>query len=114
MRISDWSSDVCSSDLLANDQITAAVYTAPDATVDTTLPVTTVDGVSSTDPLIVPAVLESPSASVEIPAGTVISGEGWDGTITAPNVAIVTADAVEVPRSDEHTSELQPLIRISY
>src|SRR3546814_2412553 len=91
MRISDWSSDVCSSDLLSTlkeAHEAARLYLHPGdiATVgeDTT------DGYRNltiaADPLL-------PRGSVRLEAG---GGEIEDG------------------RSEEHTSELQSLMRISY
>src|SRR3546814_2368193 len=68
MRISDWSSDVCSSDLS-----------------------------SSATPIVVP----SPG----------VAGEGANGTQPASDVPDGLAVAT---RSEEHTSELQSLMRISY
>lgn len=77
--------------------ITAAVYTAPDTSVNAVLPITTTDGVGSTAPLAVPATLQSPAATVIIPAGTVISGTGWNGTLTAPDAATVPAASIALP-----------------
>src|SRR3546814_3430183 len=96
MRISDWSSDVCSSDLLSTlkeAHEAARLYLHPDdiATVgeDTT------DGYRNltiaADPLL-------PRGSVRLEAG---GGEIEDGV--RPRI-----------RSEEHTSELQSLMRISY
>jgi hypothetical protein len=72
---------------LANEPVTAAIYTSPTASVDKTLSVTTTSGVASTDPLAATLTLESPTGTVEIPAGTVISGDAWDGVLSAPNVS---------------------------
>lgn len=67
--------------------ITSAVYTSPDASVDVNLPVSV--------PLPSSVTIESPAGSVNIPANTVISGQGWNGVLSAPNT--VTAPTIEVP-----------------
>src|SRR3546814_5247987 len=82
MRISDWSSDVCSSDLA----VTAAISGA--------LPAEARDSARSpgTDP----------------PANLIVSGM-WPGLRLQAARGII-----EAVRSEEHTSELQSLMRISY
>src|SRR3546814_7216024 len=98
MRISDWSSDVCSSDLGSTVSVQLAA-TDPDGPVDAlrwTL--------------------------VAAPAGATLSETGlltWfaaDGDATADfRVRVADAEgAVAEGRSEEHTSELQSLMRISY
>src|SRR3546814_8359808 len=97
MRISDWSSDVCSSDLLA--------YGPPLRTRDTL-------------PTDVPAAL----ATSRIVGRRVI--QLAFSTITADRPSLDARPAMECPwgqaspkafhRSEEHTSELQSLMRISY
>src|SRR3546814_4658291 len=86
MRISDWSSDVCSSDLLDigvrhhDDEFLAAVARHQ------------VD------------VAHAP----RYPLGQL------DQHLVAALVAVAVVDALELVRSEEHTSELQSLMRISY
>src|SRR3546814_1308111 len=102
MRISDWSSDVCSSDLEANCVIGEAV-TVGDGTVI------------------------GPNASLaycqvgracQIHAGARIGTRGFgfsmdpEGFVDVPQLGrVIVGDGV---RSEEHTSELQSLMRISY
>src|SRR3546814_7127457 len=98
MRISDWSSDVCSSDLLQDD---VAGAWAPLATL-VRLP--TLDGLQCDDHachltgrdlylLAAVATTADFAGAVEVPDGFTGSG---------------------IARSEEHTSELQSLMRISY
>src|SRR3546814_6533237 len=121
MRISDWSSDVCSSDLVA---ITGALGTVDEALV-----------VPYADHVDIPIGLVGLLAA-SIPIGTLLgtvliptSGEHHRLLRGAAVCTILTA-AAAVPlywmevgalgaflaciRSEEHTSELQSLMRISY
>src|SRR3546814_1595556 len=85
MRISDWSSDVCSSDLDAGD--------------------------GNAKPLVVG------DGGVEEGSGAFFPLVGQDLT-ESDTRGVVDADVDELPacpvRSEEHTSELQSLMRISY
>src|SRR3546814_9227925 len=89
MRISDWSSDVCSSDLGLSatiaDPAQYAAWLAPDSRGET---VTIVEGEAGADPDI----------EILLPEGAV----PWAG------------HSGRWARSEEHTSELQSLMRISY
>src|SRR3546814_10411224 len=91
MRISDWSSDVRSSDRLH-------------------LQVDVVDPRAD--------IAEVFDAQVERPLAVGLQGELLDGglrRIDAPNFAAAAAGAEQqCGRSEEHTSELQSLMRISY
>src|SRR3546814_6161231 len=91
MRISDWSSDVCSSDLLSASQ--GANTSNQD-----------IDNI---------AVAMTPAAE---PVPAVVFGEAATGTIgRAGGVDRFGFTVTEpTPRSEEHTSELQSLMRISY
>src|SRR3546814_10222427 len=82
MRISDWSSDVCSSDLRVRD-----------------LRVTMREGGISDD---VPIVM----------AGGVWALKDWNDWIDNPELGAIMFQFGT--RSEEHTSELQSLMRISY
>src|SRR3546814_9516319 len=88
MRISEWSSDVCSSDLIVVD--TAHGHSK---------------GVGETVERI-----KKLSNRVQVLAGNVATGDATKALIDAG------ADGVKVGigRSEEHTSELQSLMRISY
>src|SRR3546814_7097081 len=94
MRISDWSSDVCSSDLRAD----GGNESAPEAVVDV------LGGVDAKaidmergDPLLV---------DVDHP--------GEDTRVFGKQVIEPGKIAIQTARSEEHTSELQSLMRISY
>src|SRR3546814_4409739 len=104
MRISDWSSDVCSSDLFA--------------------------AVAATSPTAAPSLLSSPPfLSLRISASAYMStdktNQSWGGRFSEPVDAFVARFTASVEfdkrlyrhdimRSEEHTSELQSLMRISY
>src|SRR3546814_2654830 len=93
MRISDWSSDVCSSDLLATLDLShePAECLAALTALTASLPTHTV-------------------RSEEQIALQQFSTPAAIGYLAALAVRITTADT----RSEEHTSELQSLMRISY
>src|SRR3546814_9428559 len=95
MRISDWSSDVCSSDLdmlvlspIASTTTSAAVAAATAASIP--------PGSGSSTP--------EPSVTVSAPPLP----------ITARMPVSRSTACLSSPRSEEHTSELQSLMRISY
>src|SRR3546814_8726172 len=93
MRISDWSSDVCSSDLTALDECGNLPASGAD------------DAVVATDGFI------SLTLTSEIEEGTEIITRKADGSLC---VNERTSDSFKRFRSEEHTSELQSLMRISY
>src|SRR3546814_2062374 len=110
MRISDWSSDVCASDLCA--LFTASFASVPAATLviwrvrprstdptDTTLVRVASDKAPSATELSAAANASGPSAMLEAPAAM---------------LSVPSAIAWSPVRSEEHTSELQSLMRISY
>src|SRR3546814_8691448 len=82
MRISDWSSDVCSSDLIAQQA------TQPGSARAVTSPA---------------GLVQTPTSAATPPAGS--------STVVPPLSALPPAGT---SRSEEHTSELQSLMRISY
>src|SRR3546814_6594181 len=98
MRISDWSSDVCSSDLIALARDGAA------------------------EGLWLRAERQSAGRGRQGRAWASPAGNLYVSTIVrlrptdppAATLALVAAVAVEETRSEEHTSELQSLMRISY
>src|SRR3546814_7702610 len=105
MRISDWSSDVCSSDLVYpySDGTIYHVLTAPGKVTDIALqPGENLGAVASGD-------------TVRWVIGDTASGSG-DTKQTHVLVKPFTAGLATnvVIRSEEHTSELQSLMRISY
>src|SRR3546814_3607157 len=123
MRISDWSSDVCSSDLAV-----ARLHHPPLEGLDD------LDVVGGSDRLDRPQQLAHRDVAVvgdvarDIDAGGRIAllvaldeiGDAGEVQVVVPGGAEyaehgVLAEAVDVrPRSEEHTSELQSLMRISY
>src|SRR3546814_10101119 len=108
MRISDWSSDVCSSDLLALAAPAVAQVTTidPDAAIDADL-----------NPG--PAAAQTPAPAGELPSRQPAAPPTGNGTPieTEGGVADWKANQLATPaptRSEEPTSELQSLMRISY
>src|SRR3546814_2444079 len=98
MRISDWSSDVCSSDLLAymlQFKPGKAMETAGRFTINTTLGVAGLFDVAKRKPFFLPY---RPNGLANV--------LGYYGVGPGPYMYL--------PRSEEHTSELQSLMRISY
>src|SRR3546814_10370141 len=121
MRISDWSSDVCSSDLVepadAGSQRFGAARSAPrqvpmhlqeetEPTPDPTAP-TAPPGSTTT----VAPVPDEPTAENDLPLGLI--GGGATAAVAAATAALV-AIRRRRSRSEEHTSELQSLMRSSY
>src|SRR3546814_4721496 len=99
MRISDWSSDVCSSDL--SDSGLSAGVIAPDSGVV----------------VILGLLKESPATRLIPPPGSECEKSEVSGMARAtPLRAIRLRRRIPRPRrrSEEHTSELQSLMRISY
>src|SRR3546814_9952881 len=96
MRISDWSSDVCSSDLAANKA-------AKDGLSDLLIPTEEIFGRYSAYDLI-----NERTGEIYIEAGDEVSSENLEKLDKAG------IDHLELLRSEEHTSELQSLMRISY
>src|SRR3546814_7275919 len=100
MRISDWSSDVCSSDL---GQLTVATsgYGTQD---DVTLQLLAGGGIEMTN---VP--FEKPAERYASPIGG-----HTDAIYEEPGDVAQFVKSGQMKRSEEHTSELQSLMRISY
>src|SRR3546814_5914286 len=80
MRISDWSSDVCSSDLL-DHEVFAALFL---------------------------------DAQHRVLAFEILARGTLDGAAVYPREVVKAALRQQAARSEEHTSELQSLMRISY
>src|SRR3546814_1614706 len=109
MRISDWSSDVCSSDLQCgactvivdgrriNSCLTLAVMHGDDS-------ITTIEGLGSPENL-------HPMQAAFVRHDAFQCGYCTPGQICS---AVAVLDEIKASRSEEHTSELQSLMRISY
>src|SRR3546814_2911588 len=106
MRISDWSSDVCSSDLDVSQRSTSICVLDPDGK-------TVVEGQAKTNPFEIGRYLQK---RLEGPLKL-----GMDRILALPWAAQerrLVEKRLEaqgrLTRSEEHTSELQSLMRISY
>src|SRR3546814_4284646 len=117
MRISDWSSDVCSSDLdrlsVIDAEVVYAVVSDMGADADVT-----------PEPM-APSVLDDAEELADMPAAAPLAADPAVSEEVASLRAEVealraarpdpAADLLEeIARSEEHTSELQSLMRISY
>src|SRR3546814_1329595 len=105
MRISDWSADVCSSDLVA-----AAVLSGNRNFEGRVSPDVRANFLAS-PPLVVAYALKGTVTTdfVETPIG-----QGSDGQDVYLKDLWPSNDEIRTVRSEEHTSELQSLMRISY
>src|SRR3546814_9844442 len=107
MRISDWSSDVCSSDLLS-----ASVTGVHAGIAVATQPSHGAAAVSGD------IVTYTPTAGYYGADSFTYTATGPGGTSTPATVTLAVATppapVAEPVRSEEHTSELQSLMRISY
>src|SRR3546814_2189574 len=117
MRISDWSSDVCSSDLIAVYDAYADAWAIIHANLREALEATRIVDTETG------ATLNSgaKSAALSIFEGTkqrffaqLLLSMKLPSLLPAIDTAIADGHAVVVQRSEEHTSELQSLMRISY
>src|SRR3546814_3347402 len=124
MRISDWSSDVCSSDLALLPIALAAIAIYPKARDVAS------DGVGIVGALVDvvderrehagPRLVGGKAVAVDIigvdPGGNRrISAESDRMPVLGTQTAVLRPPgAAAIPRSEEHTSELQSLMRISY
>src|SRR3546814_1928160 len=102
MRISDWSSDVCSSDLSHIEARCATFRTSTGAVDPETVAITNTRPCASTMP-------KHHSRSY----GTYTVWASGKSAALAPGAA-AHQDTTMPERSEEHTSELQSLMRISY
>src|SRR3546814_8970354 len=97
MRISDWSSDVCSSDLAGRIGVIIGVE------------------ITGPDPVLVPhlqiALIEPAVRGERL---GIVGGGIEFGPDRNHHVAVQSVDLIDHRRSEEHTSELQSLMRISY
>src|SRR3546814_9031059 len=98
MRISDWSSDVCSSDLRGGEGVAGEALVAPP-----------IEGEAERPAAVDEAAAVETKAAHATPRSRFGSAAAQGPTISALSILCVT-----VSRSEEHTSELQLLMRISY
>src|SRR3546814_2387873 len=118
MRISDWSSDVCSSDLpKAGDSDAQATMLPPTAAGgDYAVQFAAYDSSVSADTVV--ARLRDAQLPAYREASRVGDKQAWRVRIgpyaTRADAEIARVEAARVGRSEEHTSELQSLMRISY
>src|SRR3546814_8305617 len=105
MRISDWSSDVCSSDLivLTHTRSVGSLGVTTMANITGTTSSESLTGTASSD--VISALAGSDTISALDGADLIYGNQGSDSIIAA---------AGSDTRSEEHTSELQSLMRISY
>src|SRR3546814_2931175 len=105
MRISDWSSDVCSSDLVA---VLAEVSINKDQGIDVDRIFCAVDCGRVVNPDLVRQQIEG--GIIFALSGAVAGGVTWSKGLPQQTAL----GDMGLPRSEEHTSELQSLMRISY
>src|SRR3546814_7969185 len=111
MRISDWSSDVCSSDLQAKAYYEAAksqTIAAQNALNDAREALTQITGKPTGD-------LKKLRDDLPMQAPVPADQDSWvkQALQTNPNL-LAQQKNVDTARSEEHTSELQSLMRSSY
>src|SRR3546814_4983556 len=114
MRISDWSSDVCSSDLdrliisaIEHPSVAAAAQALMPHGVDVTTVGVDADGLLDLEAL--ETALGDGASLV-----SVMQVNNEIGTIQPISDIAAMCTMLDTPRSEEHTSELQSLMRISY
>src|SRR3546814_2568617 len=109
MRISDWSSDVCSSDLFRDSfyRAMAVLVAASPCALAIATPSAVLSGVA-----------RAARGGVLIKGGGPLEALGSLNALAFDKTGTLTAGRPRitdiVPRSEEHTSELQSLMRISY
>src|SRR3546814_7783488 len=112
MRISDWCSDVCSSDLILHAQEEAPMEATVAERGQITLPKAVRDALGLSKGTIL---------KVELDGGRIILRKSVDDAISRARgrfkldgFADTSEAMTTIRRSEEHTSELQSLMRISY
>src|SRR3546814_5485998 len=126
MRISDWSSDVCSSDLLALVCDSTNVFNAEASGSESSLRAGLLDCVASAPGRVLVTTFASNAARLktlgdvarETGRTLCVAGRSLDRILRVARQTGYLRDFPEVvdfdKRSEEHTSELQSLMRISY
>src|SRR3546814_9875320 len=109
MRISDWSSDVCSSDLVVNRQVNVGSYVAPGSQLMAIVPDKMWVTANFKETQLTLMRVGQP-VSIKIDAFPDVA---FEGHVDSVQRGAGQAFAI-LPRSEEHTYELQSLMRISY
>src|SRR3546814_1463467 len=112
MRISDWSSDVCSSDLRGRLAVLADVGAVEGEVAGVARPHPVVDVAAERADAARRRVDQAHVADLQVPEQAV--GVAAGETVKAAAVAAAFFAAGDQLRSEEHTSELQSLMRLSY
>src|SRR3546814_3187629 len=120
MRIIDWSSDVCSSDLLSHPPSSQDPLLAPRLSRSPLLAISAIAGVMNHEDC-ASGICPPPSSRAEaIHEQEVVENRRVEGALEQTVRFVVArpndfgAASVKAWRSEEHTSELQSLMRISY
>src|SRR3546814_1865527 len=113
MRISDWSSDVCSSDLFDDAGVVLAQLESPTEAIAAALLTARARGAIA---LLNPAPANAPTTRDLLALADVTTPNETEfaGLVSRHVGERLDGDAVASLRSEEHTSELQSLMRISY
>src|SRR3546814_5513645 len=112
MRISDWSSDVCSSDLRGFGECRASKWAAGAAQLlDLMTGVRCLGGQTQIEKVLGHAIRENAKQPVD---ALVFVGDMMEEKLDRLCHKAGELGLLKVPRSEEHTSELQSLMRISY
>src|SRR3546814_3928722 len=116
MRISDWSSDVCSSDLLSEQLFQAAPgYVSsgkrPDELTSLLHP-RTIDAITKTPDAELR--FDYPAYAHQLRTWELLRNADPQSVLVSSGTGSGKTECFLVPRSEEHTSELQSLMRISY
>src|SRR3546814_6819610 len=114
MRISDWSSDVCSSDLASGSPVAGATSLAgaDGAVRDSDVSIST--GACLTDARIARKILSPTKRIARIVVARVRKSAAPRADISPEGLPPTPSPPPSDRRSEEHTSELQSLMRISY
>src|SRR3546814_4923136 len=118
MRISDWSSDVCSSDLLSAPVVYLAMR---DSTIEGSPPLPNATGVISRfdlrETVRLAQLLQPDLQNLFVVTGSSSFDRSWEEAarrelaMFSGNLAITFFAGLSLDRSEEHTSELQSLMR---
>src|SRR3546814_4362645 len=122
MRISDWRSDVCPSDLPEGEQLTDATDDCGSAPPRRSTPAVKLDFKIARAPLETELRSFGDQTGLAYAAGSKLLAYRWGSAVRGSYTPVEAADRLldgtglcgAWLRSEEHTSELQSLMRISY